>query len=41
MKTSEGHCEHRNKPSGSIKGEEFLDDQSDYKIFKDSAHGVS
>jgi hypothetical protein len=29
-----GTCEHGNEPSGSIKGEEFLDQQSDYYFLK-------
>jgi hypothetical protein len=29
-----GSCEHDNELSGSIKGGEFLDQLSDYKVFK-------
>jgi hypothetical protein len=29
-----GSCDHYNEPSGSIKGEEFLDRLSDCQIFK-------
>jgi hypothetical protein len=29
-----GCCEHDNEPSGSIKGEEFLDYVSDYQLLK-------
>jgi len=33
-----GSCEHKNKPSVSVKGGEFLDDLSDYWLLeKDSA----
>jgi hypothetical protein len=33
-----GSCEHGNEPSGSIKGGEFLDKMSDYKLInRDSA----
>jgi hypothetical protein len=33
-----GCCEHSNKPSGSIKGEEFIDWPSEYWVInKDSA----
>jgi VanZ family protein len=32
-----GSCEHSNKPSGSIKGREFLDQLNDYQHLKDSA----
>jgi hypothetical protein len=34
-----GFCEYGSEPSGSIKGEEFLDQLGDYQIYKD--HGVS
>jgi hypothetical protein len=27
-------CEHGNKPSGSIKDEDFLDEMSDYHLLK-------
>jgi hypothetical protein len=32
-----GSCEHGNEPSGSIKGEVFLDLLSEYELLKDSA----
>jgi hypothetical protein len=32
-----GVCEHGNENSCSIKGEEFLEQLSDYQLFKDSA----
>jgi hypothetical protein len=32
-----GPYEHSNEPSGSIKGEEFLDKLSDCQLLKDSA----
>jgi hypothetical protein len=30
-------CEHGNKPSGSIKGREFLDCMSDYQLLKQNS----
>jgi hypothetical protein len=35
-----GFCEHGNEPSGSIKGWEFLDQLSNYKLLKKD-HGVT
>jgi hypothetical protein len=32
--TDGGSCEHGNKPSGSIKGGEFFEQLSAYKLFK-------
>jgi hypothetical protein len=32
-----GSCEHGNKISGSIKGEKFTEQLSDYQLLKDSA----
>jgi hypothetical protein len=32
-----GCCEHGNEPPGSIKGEEFLDQLSDYKLLKNDS----
>jgi hypothetical protein len=35
--TDGGLCEHRREPSSSMKGDEFLDQLSDYVLLKDSA----
>jgi len=37
-----GPCEHCNEPSGSIKGEEFLDQLSDFSFSRRNLfHGIS
>jgi hypothetical protein len=35
-----GYCEHGDDPSGSVKRREFLDNLSDYQLFKEVSASV-